>query len=67
MSNDNRWYQMEDGPKFKNCKLINIVKIGVNTILLISIAEICLSFWLISITRDDIWFLITWVKTVSSK
>jgi len=44
MLNDNRWYQIDDGPKFNYFKLVNIVKICVNTILLISFLEIWFLF-----------------------
>jgi len=69
MANENPEYQIEDGPKLKYCKLMNIVKIFENRILFISLLKtgICSSFLLISITSDDICLLFIRVKIMSSK
>ncbi len=65
--NDNRWYEIQDGPKHKYCKLLNIIKIYVNINGFIWPIEVSISFLLISIINDTIWFLTLWVKRVSSK
>jgi hypothetical protein len=67
MLNDNCWYQIEDGPKFKYRKLENIVKICTNKSAFTFFVTLRSPFVLISIISDEIWFFKVQVKRVSSK
>ncbi len=65
--NNKHWHQIEDGPKYNNRKLVNLVKIWVNKNVFTTLLYIGSPFVLISITRDEIWFLKVEVKRRSSK
>ena len=64
---DNCWYQNEDGPKLKYCRLVNVIKICVNKSLCTFSVAVCSPSPSVSIISAEICFFKVQLKRVSSK
>ncbi len=62
---DNCWYQNEDGPNLKYCRLVNVVRIFVNKSVCRFAGGVCSPS--VTITSVEICFFKVQLKRVSSK